>query len=181
LLSGDHNHSKERNLVEEREIIFHAMDLDPLIPNEHLSPLDPSFEEWLETLVPKALNVANKNGLFHQLPQQYEEDEIDPYERAEPTEDVPNIGTLTLDSAAVSPCQSVSDLSENNVGSHKQKLLWGKNGLLGLKEDVPSDGARRKSGLIRTMTKKLKHQLNDMVSSSLYLHINFGLIIDIFL
>lgn len=178
--SDDPNYSKEHNLAEERDIIFHAMDLDPHNDEETFGPLDNTFEKWLETMMPKALNVVNKSNLLHQIPQAYA-DEIAQYERAEPTKDLPNIDALTLNSTSVSPCQSVSDFSETNVGGHKQKLLWGENGLLGLKENVPSVGARRKSELIRTMTKKLKNQLTEMVSSVPHLHINFGLISNIFL
>lgn len=154
---------------------------DPLDHDETFGPQDTSFEEGLESMMPKALNVVNKSGLFRQLPQQNEENEITPYERAEPTVGCPNTDALILNSATASPCQSVSDLSEIMAGGHKQKLLWGENGLLGLKEDVPSVGARRKSGLIRTMTKKLKNQLTEMVSSTPHLHIKVGLISNIFL
>lgn len=159
------------------------MDLEPVDTHYHNETfgLDESFEKWLETMMPKALNVVNKSGPFNQLPRCDEQDAIALYERAEPAEDYPNIDALTLNSAAVSPCQSLSDLSEINVGGHKQKILWGKNGLLGLKEDVPSGGARRKSGLIRTMTKKLKNQLTEMVSGAPHLHIIFDLISNIFL
>lgn len=67
--------------------MFHAMDLDPLDPSDPfhfdlrdfdsldfdplkpLSPL-PLTEEWLKTLVPKGLNVADKRDLFRlQIPQ----------------------------------------------------------------------------------------------------------------
>ncbi|KAF3384566.1 hypothetical protein F1880_002795 [Penicillium rolfsii] len=169
-LSNDRNCSKEHNLTEESKIIFHAKELDPCDPFDHLGydmivgPRNTAFEKWLETMMPKALNV-NKSGMFHQLPQPCEENSIAPYERAEPT-DHPDIDTLPLNSATASPCQSVSDLSETKVGGHKQKLLWGENGLLGLKEDVPSGGICRKSGLIRTMTKKLKNQLTEIVDES---------------
>lgn len=161
----------------EREIIFHAMDLDldPLDPINHLPPSTPSgcsdvfapFEEWIQILVPEGLNVEeDANDLpCLQFTEQYEEGQMMAMTRQ-----------LTLDPSvhpgAVSPAQSSSDISEINVGGHKQKLLWGENGLLGLKEDVPSSGARSKPGLIRGMTKKLKHQLAEFVSvDSSHLHV----------
>ncbi|KAJ5371030.1 uncharacterized protein N7496_007122 [Penicillium cataractarum] len=156
----------------EHEIVFHAMDLDldPLDPINHLPPPpSPSgcsdvfapFEEWIQTLIPEGLNV---------------EDDVDDLpclqltEHVEEGQMVAMTRQLTLDpsvdSGAASPAQSTSDLSEINVGGHKQKLLWGESGLLGLKEDVPSSGARGKPGLIRGMTKKLKHQLAEFVDES---------------
>lgn len=171
-------------LSDEREIKFHAIDLDPVGCSE---------EEWLDSLIPSGLSMVDKNDLIRLLlPQQHGGNEtvlglvsptqVTRYERAEPTEDVPNIDSLTIEnSAAVSPCQSTSDLSESDFRGRKQKLLWGENGLLGLPEDVASRGAPRKSGLIRGMTKKLKHQLAEIVSISPHLPINSNIISNNFL
>lgn len=201
------------NMLGEDDIVFHAMDLDPIESArafdsrdlsdisdlsdfldldttdtfKPLSPLIPPTDEWLKVLVPKGLNVVDTRDLFRLLlPQLGNENGIVhqglgmPWvsatsKPAEPIEEVVNnIGTLTLGPAAASPGSSTSDLSETPV--RKAKLLWGQSGLLGLKEEAPSTDARRKSGLIRTMTKKLKHQLSEIVSDSLHLYINADLI-----
>ena len=196
------NKRQVHNMLGEDDIVFHAMDLDPiessrasdsldlsdtsdfsdLLPDldnpdtsKPLSPLFPPTDEWLKALMPNGLNVVVKRDLFHLLlPQLGNENGRQglgmPWISAtpkpvEPIEEVVDkIDTLTLDPAAVSPRSSTSDLSETPV--RKTKLLWGENGLLGVKEGASSTGARRKSGLIRTMTKKLKHQLSGIVSDS---------------
>lgn len=213
------NNRQVHNMLGEDDIVFHAMDLEPIessrafesldlsdisdlsdfLPDldtldtfKPLSPLVPPTDEWLKALVPKSLNVVGTRDLFRlRLSQLGNENGIVrqglgmPWisatpKPAEPIEEVVNkFDTLSLGVAAVSPCSSASDLSETPV--RKTKLLWGQNGLLGLKEEAPSTGARRKSGLIRTMTKKLKHQFSEIVSYSLHLCINADLISNMFL
>ena len=172
-------------LSDEHEFKFHAVDLEPVDTFENVGC---SEEEWLDSLIPSGLSMLDKAELIRLLlPQQHGGNEtvlglVSPvqvarYERAEPTEDVLNIDSLTLkNSAAISPCQSTSDLSETDFRGRKQKLLWGENGLLGVPEDITSRADPRKSGLIRGMTKKLKHQLAEIVSTSPHLPINSSLI-----
>ncbi|CEJ58390.1 hypothetical protein PMG11_07047 [Penicillium brasilianum] len=162
--------SDNTDIFDEREIVFHAMDLDmnPLDivnPLKSFPPPTPSgssdifapFEEWIKTLVPDGLNVVGDMPCV-------------PFEQAEEDRMMTMARQLSLGtrshSGASSPSQSTSSISGINAGGHKQKLLWGKDGLLGLKEDISPSNVRPKSGLIRGMTKKLKHQLADFVDES---------------
>jgi hypothetical protein len=162
--------SDKTDIFDEREIVFHAMDLnlDPLdivnslecFPVGAPTPSGSSdifapFEEWIKTLVPDGLNVVG--DMPYVQFEQADEDRMMTMTRQL------SLGTQGH-SGASSPSHSTSDISRINAGGHKQKLLWGKNGLLGMKEDIPSSSVRPKSGLIRGMTKKLKHQLADFVS-----------------
>ncbi|KAJ5159815.1 uncharacterized protein N7482_006819 [Penicillium canariense] len=153
-------------------------DLSPKSLGRDIESCFPSTEAHLP-LMPDSRNMRPKSDVTHRQPPEpcdessLLESQIISFLQSkcgrslnQPAEHVEN--TLNIDTLNIgSDSGSDSDSSKLHPEPHKQKILWGETGLLGIEQGIPTPkSAQSKSGLIRDLGKRLKNQLAEIVEES---------------
>ncbi|KAJ5488806.1 hypothetical protein N7539_003696 [Penicillium diatomitis] len=141
------------------------------------SAIQDDDNEWRELLYPEGLNVPSKQDLpLGRLSRPRGEADEALSEAVSPPSQASFTSTLAdsdgfTEPVAVPPPQLSSVKTEIDDRVPKHKVLWGENGLLGLKEEELSPKGRPASRLLGGLKKKLKQQLAEFVSDSSYPHL----------